>query len=129
MAELAVAPDSKSGAFGCVGSSPTSGTKIMTPKPLLYVWPFPFFKNADRGTNFEKSAAIQHNIRVAHYLPIYMAEWTALSALLLFLSWLVEVRTSMFLILMSASFGVLFSIAVCVLTVMTTAYLILTRKG
>ena len=57
------------------GSSPPFGT-------LLYrYWFFGWiFRDAARGTPFERAAALRHNAERARWLPTYMRRWAVLGA-------------------------------------------------
>ena len=54
---------------------------------FFYGW---LFRDADRGTSLERSAAIRHNSHQARWLPIYMSRWFVGGSVLLALQALAE---------------------------------------
>jgi hypothetical protein len=49
---------------------------------FLYLWPFAFFRNADRGDRLARAAAYRHNREMRIHLPAYLRRWVVLSTLL-----------------------------------------------
>ncbi len=49
---------------------------------FLYLWPFAFFRNADRGDRLTRAAAYRHNRAMRIHLPRYLRRWVVLSTLL-----------------------------------------------
>ena len=54
---------------------------------LFFAW---LFRDASRGTLFERAAAWRHNQGCAHWLPVYMRRWLWLGLVFFALGWLVE---------------------------------------
>jgi hypothetical protein len=54
---------------------------------LFYGW---LFRDAGRGTVWQRAAALRHNRAQAHWLPTYMRRWLVIGAALFALAWLVE---------------------------------------
>lgn len=58
---------------------------------LFYGW---LFRDAGRGTVWQRAAAWRHNREQARWLPTYMRRWVILGLLLFLVAWLVEVALS-----------------------------------
>ena len=54
---------------------------------LFYGW---LFRDAGRGSLWQRAAALQHNREQAHWLPTYMRRWLVIGAALFALAWFVE---------------------------------------
>jgi hypothetical protein len=46
---------------------------------VLYLWPFAYFKDAQRGDRLARAAAYRHNRAMRRYLPLYLRRWVILS--------------------------------------------------
>lgn len=54
---------------------------------FFYVW---LFKDADVGSELERSAALRHNQEQARWLPVYLFRWSVLGMILLCLEQVAE---------------------------------------
>jgi|HigsolmetaAR205D_1030408.scaffolds.fasta_scaffold02151_4 hypothetical protein len=99
---------------------------------VRHLWPFGLFKDASRGTRLERAAAYRHNRRMRTQLPVYLKKWLlSCSIALLFTARFGELAAGVdstvnAFLLIAASFGVVFTLGVCVMFVLTYAYLYLT---
>ena len=66
--------------------------RILLYRYFFYGW---LFRDAWRGTMWERSAAKRHNCEQARWLPTYMRRWIVVSLALFALGLLVEVPLSM----------------------------------
>jgi hypothetical protein len=58
---------------------------------LFYGW---LFRDAGRGTVWQRAAAWRHNREQARWLPTYMLRWLVIGAVLLAAAWVVETLLS-----------------------------------
>jgi hypothetical protein len=71
-----------------------------------YLWPLEDYRDANRGSLFERSAAERHNRELSLGLPAYINRWGMLAAVLLILTRVAPAQAAPF-------FGVLFTVAFC----------------
>lgn len=78
------------------------------------------FKDANRGTLFERAAATRHNREQSRWLPTYAYRWVVVSGLLFGIGWFLELIG---LIIASAFFFVGAIVGFDVLVVIVVAFL------
>lgn len=107
--------------------------RSLTQLLFLYLWPFWMFKDASRGSLYERAAAYRHNRDKRMYLPGYAMKWTILCAVFLAQveGFARAARESQSLCLMfgcfSAGAGMLFTVGFCILMVTGYTYVCLAR--
>lgn len=94
---------------------------------LLYLDPFSLFKDATRGSLFERSRALSYNRSMRWMLLAYIRRWVALGATFLAGAGLAEAASagSGFCVFSAAAFGVAFTLSFAVTTYTLAAYLLL----
>lgn len=96
--------------------------------------PYWLFKDAARGSMYERAAAHRHNRRMRAHLPAYMRRWLMSCIVAFVLMVCFEVPAAVadgrvpFSMLLAAGFGVLFAWGVCMIFVTAYAYLALGRS-
>ena len=100
---------------------------------FLYLWPFSTFKDASRGSLFERTAAYRYNREKRVYLPGYSFRWFILSVAFVLLtdgfqSASNQVEGPSFILGgFCALSGVLLSMSICVLVLSGATYLYLSK--
>jgi len=69
-------------------------------------WPFEQYRDVNRGSLFERSAALRHNRELARALPGYINRWAMVSAVLLIVTQVTPGQ-------IGSLCGVLFTVSFC----------------
>lgn len=97
---------------------PAPGFRTLLYRYWFFAW---LFRDAGRGTVFERSAAWRHNREQARWLPTYLRRWSTLGVVLFLLGALVELAGGA--ALLAALFFVPSAISVPVNAVISVAWL------
>ncbi|MDP8986233.1 MAG: hypothetical protein M3N97_14590 [Pseudomonadota bacterium] len=86
-----------------------------------FFWPFADYRDVNRGSFLERSAALRYNRELAQGLPAYLNRWGKLSAVLLILTQLAPPGRT------AALLGVLFTLSFCAVAHIAHVWLLLRR--
>lgn len=94
---------------------------------LLYLDPFSLFKDATRGSLYERSRALSYNRSMRWMLLAYVRRWIAIGATFLAGTGLAEAASagSGFFVISAAAFGVAFALSFAITAYTLAAYLLL----